>query len=195
MNSIWKEFEDWLDKNCPHFNKELNVGVVQHEVDLLESKIGTPLPSDFIDFYKIHNGQNSAEGLINGEILLPFDRILYVWKKFSDLLELGEFNDDDGNLMTVSHLDKGIKNNWWNPKWIPITSDGCGKHVCIDMDPAGEGSVGQIITIWNDIDARKLISRSFKDWINSYVNDVKDERYVYKTPFGVVALDSIFASE
>ena len=34
-----------------------------------------------------------------------------------------------------SDPDVGIRNNWWNDKWIPITYDGAGKHDCLDLAP------------------------------------------------------------
>ena len=193
MRNFWKQIEEWLEKNCPHLKEELNTGVSQREIETLESKLNVSLPADFLEFYKVHNGQNSSEGLFELNVLLPFDRIVNDWKVYADVFERGDLHDEDGNLLTVSHIDKGIKNNWWNPKWIPITSDARGENVCMDLDPSEEGTVGQIIDVFSNIDGRLLLSGSFRAWIEKYVSDLEMGRYIYIAQFGVVKKDSVFA--
>lgn len=90
----------------------------------------------------------------------------------------------DGEAIT-SDPDPGIKNDWWNPKWIPITADGCGDNFCIDMDPAEAGRAGQIISMWHDAGWREIKSNSFENWIIQYASDPKSGKYIYEEQLGV----------
>jgi cell wall assembly regulator SMI1 len=38
--------------------------------------------------------------------------------------------------------------------------------------------------MWHDSAERELISRSFKEWISSYVNDLEKGKYVYSEDWG-----------
>jgi cell wall assembly regulator SMI1 len=177
--SIWNRFENWLTKNASHLTSELNTAASEDDIAKLEKKIGGKLPKEYIEFLKIHNGQNrDSEGLIDTEELLSTERVIEEWSVWKELLDKGDFND------SKSESDDGIKSDWWNSKWIPITYDGSGNHYCIDIDPDKSGTSGQIIRMWHDSAERELISRSFKEWISSYVNDLEKGKYVYSEDWG-----------
>ncbi|MEM6300080.1 MAG: SMI1/KNR4 family protein [Bacteroidota bacterium] len=177
--SVWYRFESWLTKNASHLTTELNAPVSEAEVVKLEQVIDGNLPKEYIEFLRIHNGQKyDSEGLIDTEELLSTERIIEEWSVWKELLDEDDFNDSQ------SEPDKGIKSDWWNPKWIPITYDGNGNHYCIDLDPSESGTSGQIIRMWHDSAERELIASSFKEWISDYVNNLEDGQYVYSEDWG-----------
>ncbi len=177
--SIWHRLENWMMKNAPHLRTELNTSLSEDMIYKLEKKIGGTLPKEYIGFLKVHNGQNQdSEGLINTEELLSAERIIEEWSVWKDLLDKGDFKEIE------SQPDKGIKADWWNSKWIPITHDGGGNHYCIDLDPDKGGTKGQIIRMWHDSSERELIANSFKEWISNYVNELEKGNYVYSEEWG-----------
>ena len=177
--SIWNRFENWITKNASHLTSELNASASEDDIAKLEKTIGGKLPKEYIDFLKIHNGQNrDSEGLIDTEELLSTERVIEEWFVWKELLDKGDFNDSQ------SEPNKGIKSDWWSPKWIPITYDGSGNHYCIDMDPDTNGESGQIIRMWHDSAERELVASSFKEWISNYVNDLEKGKYVYSEDWG-----------
>ncbi|ANQ49389.1 molybdenum cofactor biosynthesis protein MoeA [Flammeovirga sp. MY04] len=177
--SIWSRFEKWLSKNASHLNSELNTNASEVDITKLEKTIGGKLPKDYIEFLKIHNGQErDSEGLIDTEEFLSTDRVIEEWSVWKDLLDKGDFKESE------SEPDEGIKPDWWNSKWIPITYDGNGNHYCIDIDPSSSGTNGQIIRMWHDSGERELIANSFKEWISNYVNDLEKGKYVYSEDWG-----------
>lgn len=176
---LWNRFETWLSKNAPHLKAELNPSVAAQDLEELEKMIDSKLPQDYVDFLKIHNGQErDGEGLIDTEELLSSERIIEEWTVWKGLLDSGEFADYE------SKPDKGIKNDWWNSKWIPVTYDGNGNHYCLDLDPASDGSVGQIIRMWHDAAERELIAPSFKDWMDNYLTALNKGEYLYSEDWG-----------
>ncbi|MEO1438716.1 MAG: SMI1/KNR4 family protein [Bacteroidota bacterium] len=173
MPALWERIEIWLQQNAKHLIPALNPPVSQAAIDELEQAIDAKLPTDFVEFLRIHNGQKyDSEGLMNTEELLSAERILDEWKVWKKLL-------DDGIFEYPSSPDKGVKSDWWNPKWIPITYDGHGNHLCLDLDPANGGRYGQIIHMWHDSAERECIAFSFKEWINTYVTDLEKGNYIY----------------
>ncbi len=61
-----------------------------------------------------------------------------------------------------------------------------GNHDCLDLNPADGGTVGQIITMWHDDDARKLVAPSFRDWLKQYAEGLASGQFVYSEEYGSV---------
>jgi cell wall assembly regulator SMI1 len=187
MLSIWTRFEAWLAANAPQLIGELNPGATDAELRELAMAIGTELPTDFVAFYRIHNGQQrEASGLFNGEELLAVSRILDEWTIWNDLLKSGDF---DG---ATSAPDIGVRADWWNPLWLPLTYDGAGNHCCLDLSPAPGGTRGQVIRMWHDDDERTLLASSLTEWTTQYVTALEAGEYVFSEDYdGIVSVDDL----
>lgn len=177
----WSIIESWIEKNIPNSDELLRAGAHPEAISALEEKLGVKFPEAFVAFYTIHDGQNDGTaGLIDGEMFLPLESIADNCSVWKTLLDEGAFGDNK------SSPEKGIKDDWWNPKWIPVTWDGSGNHYCIDFDPDEGGSIGQIIQTWHDDDHRIMIANSFSEWMNRYVSRLENGEYVYSEDyFGV----------
>ncbi|MFN8256973.1 MAG: SMI1/KNR4 family protein [Bacteroidales bacterium] len=191
MKETWSKIENWLKKNADVVYKSLNDGATNEEFEELEEHINKKLPDSFKSFYRIHNGQiPMSEGLIDTEELLSIERIMEEWEVWKELDEKGVFDD------SVSNPDKGIREDWWNPLWIPITYDGSGNHYCLDLNPDEGGKKGQIIRIWHDSDERELIAPSFEQWMNDFADDLEAGYYVYSEEWGgIIDIEEIEEEE
>jgi len=179
MHNIWDRFENWLTHHASHLVEDLNPPASKEAIEKVESTLGVPLPRIYVEFLSIHNGQDQdAEYLIYMEELLSTERIVDEWTVWKDLLDGGDFRGIE------SEPAQGIKNDWWNVKWIPITYDGAGNHYCIDLDPAEGGKKGQIIRMWHDTPERELIALSFEEWISTYVDMLEKGVYTYSKDYG-----------
>ena len=167
MKQVWNDIKFWIEANAPHLLNYLAPGASIQDIQDVEIKLNIKFSEAFKEFYMIHNGQtDESECLIYEQKILSLKRIVDEWQVWTDLLDIGELDDDDGNLST-SEPDPGVKNDWWNPKWIPITSNGCGDNFCIDMDPDIDGHFGQIISMYHDIVWRKLEGKFNSGMVNS----------------------------
>ncbi len=178
----WERLEKWIADNAPNANFGLNPGASEEDFISLEKLIQHELPEDFKRFYRIHNGQSSeygVEGLINTELLLSTKQIEEEWQSWKDFIEL----DLDAK-NTKSDPQQGIKDDWWNKLWIPITSEGTGDYTCIDLDPDQGGQKGQIIRMTHDDTFRELFNTSFKNFIEMYIQDLEEGKYVYSEEWG-----------
>jgi cell wall assembly regulator SMI1 len=186
MHTIWNEIKNKLQTIAPDIVQGLLPGVTDAQLQGLEKQLDVKLPEAFVDFYKIHNGQNdTSPWMIDGEILLPFEQIYTEWSIWDDLLQNNHFVTDEG-LPYTSEPEKGIKNVWWNSKWIPFTYDGCGNHLCLDLDPDTGGHYGQVIRMWHDDAERIILAISFTDWIKEYAEKLKNGDLVYADDYAAI---------
>ncbi len=172
MKELWDELLYELSEFDVELEDALNPPAGDHEISDLETRLNVTLPEDFVDFYRVHNGQDEmADNLIYGQELLSMRRIIAEWKIWKELL-------DKGKLADKANSDKGVKNEWWNPKWVPFTYDGAGNHYCLDLDPSEDGKVGQVIYLIHDDPKREVIAGSFIDFIKKYIGDLESGKYI-----------------
>lgn len=184
MENIWKTLKFEINRLSNHNLNLWNEGASRSDIELIETTIGCKLPQDYIDFLNIHNGQNGDEmGTIYTDELLASERIMAEWHTWKKLLDDNHFEETDGT-PTTSEPSTGIKNNWWNPLWIPITYDGSGNHYCLDLDPTPEGTFGQVIRMWHDDVERNLIAPSFSNFITNYCHQLTSNSLVFSEDYG-----------
>jgi cell wall assembly regulator SMI1 len=182
MKETWEIVADKLKEMAPIVYKDLNEGATQEQIDELERLTGVKLPIDFVEFYKIHNGQTPIKfapdiSLFDHTKLMSIEEIIEVWTRWKEQVDAGEFIDNK-NMPWKTNPDTGIKNDWWNPLWIPFFDDADCNHYCIDLDPAPNGNYGQVIKTWHDDKERRMIAKSFKDWFIQFKEDLLNGKLV-----------------
>jgi cell wall assembly regulator SMI1 len=177
MNDVtrtWTRLENWLQENAPELRATMQKGANEQEIQELEQHLGEVLPEDYKAFLKCCNGQSdmAEAGFYNGE-LLSIANVKFQWGIWHKLLNEGSFENSN------SKPDKGIRNNWWNPHWIPFTHNGGGDHLCLDLEPAEGGTVGQVITMWHDSQERELIFPNFTAWLEHVLEGLESGQIVF----------------
>ncbi len=180
MKFLWDKLIDEFLTYDIDIDNALNPGAGEHEVLDAENKLQIKFPDDFVEFYQIHNGQDEmADYLFYGHELLSMQRIISEWKIWKQLYDKGTFVKNGQSLK--SKPDTGVKNDWWNPKWIPFTYDGRGNHYCLDLDPESEGTFGQVIVMYYDDPVRKICANSFTEFIKMYIEDLMNGNFIIET--------------
>lgn len=180
MNEEFDKFKQWLAHNYSDGLLDLNPPATDDEIEELTNTLDVELPDDFLSVLKIHNGQKGkAAWLFDSQEFLSTKRIIEEYNIWKNLLE-DELQDK------VSTPDDGVKNDWWNKKWIPFTSDGCGDHYCLDLSPANTGTKGQVITLWYESSEREIVSRSFTQWFEEYVNQLNSGELFYSKEYNSI---------
>lgn len=180
MQDIWNRFEAWLDKHANQLLDDLNEGATDAAFEPLERMMGVDMPEDFKEFYKIHNGQfaESEDRLFGIEELYSIERMIEVRQKWKAKFDAGEFDDLE------SEPQDGIRSEWWNPYWLPITGDITGNHYCVDFAPTRQGKIGQIIRMLHNNPKRKLVASSFREWMETYVIELEKGLFNYSSKWG-----------
>ncbi len=175
MNELWNRLKDWLEQNAPELLETMQPGASETQIVALEQHLGVNLPEDYRAFLRLCDGQPNDPKIrfYDGE-LLSTQTVKVQWDIWKELLDDGDFDDYE------SQPHQGVKSDWWNPRWIPFTHDGGGNHLCLDLDPAPAGTVGQVITMWHDSMDRELIFSSFTAWLENVVNGLESGRIVFE---------------
>jgi cell wall assembly regulator SMI1 len=61
--------------------------------------------------------------------------------------------------------DRGVRAKWFHDKWLPIADNGGGDLLCIDLDPANGGRVGQIVEFRHADADRKRVARNLIEFL------------------------------
>ena len=169
VTEIWERIEHYLAKNFPQHLACLNLGAMEEEIVYAETVMKIRLPEDFRESLKRHNGQNpkSAMSIFGFGELVPLEDIVRTWRFLENL------HEDQNWRESIATAHPSVKANWWNLCWVPITSDGCGNHECLDLNPTSEGHLGQVITMWHDDSSRSLCAASFADWLEDCAQEIE----------------------
>jgi cell wall assembly regulator SMI1 len=101
--------------------------------------------------------------------------IIATWK---GMVEIGAHFEKDGEFGE----QKGpIKKSYWNKRWIPFAENGCGDNIVIDLDPAEDGTLGQIVDWWHEGGVSTFQSSSLREWLNQVVEEVKNGVYTFSS--------------
>lgn len=159
MKQKWERLETWLKVYDPDLLVDLNPPAREANIQDLEQVIGAKLPAGFVACLKVHDGQKGmASSLFTVGRYLSLEDILSEWAVWRALFDQGEFDD------RFSEPDPEIKDGWWRLGWIPFVSNGFGDHLCLDLDPAPSGRIGQIIEVLHDFESRRVVSSNFDEW-------------------------------
>ena len=72
-----------------------------------------------------------------------------------------------------------VRRNYWNRRWVPITANGCGDYIFVDMDPTSRGSRGQIVDWWHEGAEKMFLARNLREFLNDIVKDLKNGTYTF----------------
>ena len=162
MNEVWNRIEQWLKANKPDLLSLLNEGASDSEIDTLETLLSLKLPADVRTSYRRHDGVSNEIGFIEASEVLSLEGVASQWLVWKELLDNGAFDDFQ------SDPEHGVANDWWNAAWIPITYDGAGNHICLDLAPTSDGHIGQMIEMWHDDRGRTIVAPSFRKWLEQF---------------------------
>ncbi len=147
-----------VESAFPQFINAQNAGAEAQEIEQAENQIGFKFPPDLAKLYSIIDGDNyEFGGLMLGLNLFACDEVA---DAYNALLPLADLHKD-----ILSVPKKMIKNNLFNPKWIPFAGDTEGAYLAIDLDPDSEGTYGQIINIGENETQHTVVGVSLRDFL------------------------------
>lgn len=140
----------WIERNgSAEFFPVYGEPASPEAIGRAEQAIGMPFHPSLHALLRFSNGMTDhAPSLIDAFKLMTVDEIVSAYLFLS-----GEFPDGE-NLEWDDHppmrAAKGVQAVWWCAKWIPFMQNGGGDYLCVDMDPARAGSIGQVVTYYHD---------------------------------------------
>jgi cell wall assembly regulator SMI1 len=183
IQEVWQRILAWHQLNAPRGKFRLARGASAKRIASLERLIEQPLPNDLRESYQLHDGTAGTWLLFYGEVM-PLDGIGRMWERYREWQKTGYGIGPDWK----THAIQGpIKPIWWSTLRIPITDNGGGDPVMIDLDPAKGGRRGQVIAYNHEIGPKQVLARSFAGWLEKIANALEAGEYVYIEEAGTVA--------
>ena len=183
MEKTVKRFLDVILEQATPLIASLNKGVSDTQIAVFEAEMGITLPSEVRKLYQTFNGQKEGENdvfFLNGLRFIPLEEIKRTQEHWLEQLESVpnwqslRFDEEEAIDMC---WDKVVKNQFYNPKWIPFLSNGA-RFMFIDLDPDEEGIIGQIGEIDLVLDSIEdsfmdLHHDSMEDWLEFLTDDIE----------------------
>jgi cell wall assembly regulator SMI1 len=176
IDRLWRLFENWLYEQTPVFcHWPLAPGASEEEVQVLENKIGARLPDDIRQSYLRHNGSAGVNLLsVVGEgKWVTVGEATEHWQFFQDIrpdLEDAGYLETPKGPMKKVHI---------SPGWIPISDNEGGDHLCVDLDPAEGGTVGQLFSYWHEYGAWRFVAPSFAAFLERLIRHLELGKYAF----------------
>lgn len=179
VEEAWQRLKSWCKQYLPELLDDLREGATVHELDEFETAIGQKLPIDVRESYLIHNGQNDpidyyVTGLVFGMPIMNLSEVLREWQNWR---KLDPINDEIKEEFTSSAPEGAIRPDYTNPGWIPLTFDGGGNHIGIDLAPDRNGTRGQVIIFGCDEKIKYVIANSWRALLNHVVFELESGNF------------------
>ncbi len=146
-------FAEALTVRFPAMAAPLRGPVSTADLQVLQTAVEVPLPSEVQDVYATVDGQDGIlPGVLLGLTWLPARRAAQEHGTWMDLAQ------DDPTL--VSEPAGAIQAVTFHHHWVPLAVDGSGNGLAIDLAPGTTGIAGQVITYGPDETTRRVVSQS-----------------------------------
>jgi cell wall assembly regulator SMI1 len=180
-----KRIAAWLKTNAPAW-KPVTKGATDAQIAAAEKKLGFKLPAELRELYLAHNGSPGGQIFPCADDIsfyfMPVAEAVDNWKMMRDLLDGGDFTKEDDRR---TKPDKGVRQRWWDPGWVPFAGNGGGDFFCIDVAPAPAGTRGQVIHFHHDAEKRTLLAPSLRAFLYDLANGLEDGKYRYDEEEGL----------
>jgi cell wall assembly regulator SMI1 len=174
INGLWRRFENWLCERTPVFCRwPLAPGASEAEVEAFESVIGAKLPDDVRQSYLRHNGSAGVRLLsVVGEgKWVTLEEAAKCWEFFQKIPPDLEAEEDRNTPLGP------MKKVASSAGWIPISDNSGGDHLCVDLDPAEGGNIGQLFSYWHEYGAWRLVAPSFTVFLERLLGHLDQGKY------------------
>src|SRR5258708_7713632 len=171
IQTLWERIDIWFrTKALSVWDPSSSVSVSEEEIAHAEAALGVTFPDDFKASYRIHDGGCPFPPW---EKAMTLADIVETWKMLKENWEQGydeDFPEEPPGPVQSSH---------WRLKWLPFIWSGYGgEYVCLDLDPAPAGQVGQVILRTHESEPARYIASSFEVWLAAFANDLKARKYI-----------------
>ena len=185
MRELWKKVFDHYAKISRDILDDFNPPAEPIKIEALESLTNGLIPALYQTFF-IHNGQNSYRfACMHPWKLYDIDDVLDNYDLMNNEV-VARWQEEDISPDDYSESNGPVKEVMWNSKWIPIASNGAGDLMCVDLDPAEGGKVGQVITWYHETTFKIVEASSYKEWLENYLQDLENNAYFFAEGKGLV---------
>lgn len=158
------------EQNAASSFVDLPPGATPDQIAATERELGVTFPEPMKAFYLAHDG-GGPEYHCRGHLLLSLEGIVAEWREWKARVEAEAELDEEEAAEEDSEAededdDYPVKQQAWLPGWIPVTTDGDGYSLMVDLDPGAGGQAGQVISVNDEGGVRLLEGPDFLTWLS-----------------------------
>jgi len=185
LSHTWERLRAWLNREYPELGDTLNYGILPQDLQELELQFGFALPQAVRESYLCVDGQEAesaaacADGLFFGLTLLPLESVYEEWRFWREVDDDATTGANPRLLEVMQSVPPGwIRREYSNRGWIPLVADKAGNYIGVDLNPAENGSVGQVIIFGRDFDTKVVLWNGdgpggWAKWLASFVDELE----------------------
>lgn len=187
---LWGSMLQLLENKYHGVAACFNPPVEKSELDFVENRMGFNLPEELRELYLCNNGQKeNSIGMLSGLDFLPLEELYIQW----DIWRVLKDGATEEQMKILSELCSSfppgaIKKTYTDRGWIPITHDGGGNHIGIDLTPDCNGTKGQIINFGRDEDQKFIIARDLGEYLAFVIRLIEEEHFEICEQEGMLAI-------
>ena len=182
IRESWKRIVDWHKRSVPKGKFRLAKAARKGQLTAFEAELGILLPADVRESYLLHDGTAGTWLLYFGEVM-SLDGIKAMWQRY------GSWQAENGYGLGADwqpdDIEGPIKPIWWSPLRIPITDNGGGDPVMIDLDPGKGGERGQIISFGHELGPAECLPPA-AHWLDQIASELEAGQHRYNEIEGMV---------
>ena len=187
IEELWQRLEQWGAANAPAMLQDLNPGASAADIADLENQLGFPLPEELRESLVIHNGESDgwpSRVFADYGAYLGTDRILEAWQQRQEIADSMASDEAFSEAERKEQIEQGIifvdgpvVPDMFRSEWIPIMDCNGDVFWAIDLAPAADGTVGQVIAVDWEGCSWKVEAMSLRDFLQRYVERLEAGRY------------------
>ncbi len=136
MKKLLQQFEEHLSL-IHGIEDELLPPITSEDLDAAEKELEIKFPEEFRQLYMWHNGNQGDSFLFGQYRISPITEVLELYESTRKFV--------DKDWYQVTNNSEVFKDCIANTKWIQFADNGGNTIVYLDLDPAKQGVVGQIL--------------------------------------------------
>jgi cell wall assembly regulator SMI1 len=152
----------------------LNPGATSAAIAVFEKAIGRPLPDDFKQSLRIHDGGKDFWFTPTSGEFLSLDGMLKQWKLLRQAQRKGEYATEDWEAHDV---EGPIRPVFWSAGWIFVT-DNSGDHWTLDLDPPEDGTYGQVFDHSHEVGPTQVLAKSWTELLSQLAVDMENGKFL-----------------
>lgn len=134
---------------APFLTAPLAPPAAEAEIERLERWLGTPVPEEAREVYRLHDGQRAG-----GRVPTLFNHGLLSIAQALDELGVHREIRESGICEDDPLLDRRLSEGFPSAYHVPLLSDDTGNFVGYDVRPGPAGTYGQVLVFGGDVDAQ-----------------------------------------
>lgn len=184
---VWERFEAMLQAHAPDLLATFRPPATAAQIAEAEAAMGVQFPEEIRHAYLRHDGAEHRDGTQDGWLFVPFNW----WAPLSEALSYWQMKMEvRDSLAQETHTtlfpeanskwdSEKIAPVWWNEKWIPIGLSGTPTSTYVDLDPAPQGTHGQLIDD-SGMQEAVWLSSGLDHYLELLIERVESGRLIYR---------------